>query len=53
MVLPWTRDALYQVANMYLEDLKYPNMTPELKLNLVNMFVNTKEQIDIAAIKFK
>jgi len=52
-VLPWPRDALYLVANIYLEDLQYPNINVQLKESLTNMFVRTQESLDAANLKFK
>ena len=51
-MLPWPRDALLSVANMYLEDMKYPNITQQLKDQLATMFVKTKESLDEANLKF-
>ena len=52
-MLPWPRDALYLVANIYLEDLQYPNINVQLKESLTNMFVRTQESLDAANQKFK
>jgi uncharacterized Fe-S radical SAM superfamily protein PflX len=38
-VLPWPDDALHSVANIYLEDFKYGNMTQLQKDNLIKLFV--------------
>jgi dynein heavy chain len=51
-VLPWPQDALYLVANLYLDELKYANMTGPLKESLVNIFVRTQESLEGAKMRF-
>lgn len=40
------------MANLYLDDLKYANMTGPLKESLVNIFVRTQESLEGAKMRF-